>query len=199
MSFLTKRLYHGSDKKFNKIEPLGVNMGTRFSKPKLSSFFWATREKALGWAIYQVLRRQGNIKSYYHIPTGGFIITPENAKLAQDFLRHSVGYVYHADVRLDKVGVGSSPDIEEFTINETIVPNVIEEINFRLPLIRQYMQIAKQEEINNYLNDISEGKYANSRGLILTLLLDRERDLKRHDTTVRKELGLEDHYPSSDW
>lgn len=199
-SKLTHRtLYHGSDKKFDTIEPRGVNMGPRGSKPKVSSFFWATKEEALGWMVYQVLRRQGGIKCYYHIPSGGFLVTPDNAKAAKRFLRKAKGYLYTANLRLDKVGVGSSPDIREYTVDEPVVPDDVSEVSIDQALLDKYMLVDEKDNIKAYMRDIKYGKYSNRRGLVLSLLLDRERDFQRHDPKIREELGLENLPTSANW
>lgn len=192
-------LYHGSDKKFDTIEPRGVNMGPRGAKPKVSSFFWATKEEALGWMVYQVLRRQGGIKCYYHIPSGGFIVTPENAKDVRKFLLKAKGYLYTANLRLDKVGVGSSPDIHEYTVDDPVTPDEVSEVNIDRELVDRYMMVDEKENIKAYMNDIKNGKYSKRRGLVLSILLDRERDFKRHDPKIREELGLESLPPSANW
>lgn len=189
---LTHRvMYHGSDKKFDIIEPLGVNMGTKFSKPRLSSFFWMTKEEALGWMVYQVLRRQGGIKCYYYIPTGGFLITPDNVKVAERYLKKAKGYLYTATIRLDKIGVGSSPDISEFTVDYSVVPDEVQKVAITQSLLDRYMTVDKQDKIVSYISDIKNGKYSKRRGLVLSVLLDRERDSKRHDPKIREDLGLD--------
>lgn len=194
-----KYLYHGTHVLFDVIKPLNINMGTRFSKPKLSSYYWKTYEEALGWAMFQTVRRMRKLDIYYHIPNIGPLVREDNYKKAVKLIEGSKGYVYTVDAKGKMVGVGSSPNIHEYTINEPMTPIKIDEVVFTKEMIDQYLTVLSQEDMNKYFEDLDSGKYDKRRGILLSLILVNGRDMRRHDPEVRKKLGLENYPLSLNW
>lgn len=52
-------------------------------------------------------------------------------------------------------------------------------------------------ELSIYINKLKSGGYSKSRGILLSMILDRDKDFKRHDPNIRKQLGLDNIKPSA--
>jgi hypothetical protein len=181
MSVFSKTLYHGSDKKLKTLVPMGINMGMRFSSPKWSTYFWATEKQATYWAIYQTCRRNTGIKTLYHIKTGKFIVMDKDYN---KLMEKAVGlkcYVYTCEIPMMSLGLGSSPDIEEYTYDKTLVPKKIKEIKINNTLLKQSVIMMTPEEFDVYKEEVKAGKHSGGRGILYKLIMDYNKDIKRHN------------------
>lgn len=177
---LTKVLFHGSDKRLISLKPVGVNMGHRWAKPEWAIFFWGDYVKAQKWAVYQLCRRTTDIKLMYHIPSGGFAITAEQLRQLSRLVKGKRTYVYQATLPLTQIGLGSSPDIEEYTYTKEVVPEKTTELVLTQDLLSQTAVLMSESEYASYRADVINGKYAGGRGFIYRLIMDSERDQLRH-------------------
>lgn len=103
---LNKRLFHGTDKDLAVLEPLGIDMGFSFQKPKWAIFFWEEFQLAFLWSLFQTIRRKKLFKVLYHIPTGKPLIDERFKKDAYQVVG-SMLYVYEktltiGDYRYDR-------------------------------------------------------------------------------------------------
>ena len=185
------KLYHGSDKSFRVIQPIGINMGHRFAKPRYSSYFWRTYELAFKWAIFQTLRRSKVVKTGYHIPDGKGFVVPEDLDTSVDYLTGKFVYVYEANINPLLIGVGSSPEIDEFTVDKDVTPDKIYRVKLTSQLVSDNIISMTDSEKKEYIDEIRSGKYSRRRGLLLSLLLDKDRDLLRNDPKVIEQLEKE--------
>jgi len=182
-------LFHGSEQKLDVIRPMGVNMGSRFGKPHWASYFWRSFEEALHWAVFQYLRRVGKLRPMYHVPTGKFIVTEDKVQQVYQALLNQTTYVYKVVAPIVEVGVGSSPDIHEFTLEKDQVPTESTEVKMTRSVIDGSMLVYTEAQLKAYLNDLQAGKFTNRRGFFLGMLLDRDRDFQRHRYHKLMNLG----------
>lgn len=181
MKWYQMQLFHGSEQKLEVIRPMGINMGSRFGNPHWASFFWRTFDEAKYWAVFQYLRRVGKMRPVFHVPSGKFILKPEDVQAAKRVLKGATVYVYRVIAPFVNVGVGSSPDIHEFTLKKDQVPESTTAITVTDQVFDESVMVMSADEIAAYITDLKAGKYSNTRGLFLGMLLDRNRDIKRHN------------------
>ena len=200
------KLYHGSEKLFTVLKPTGVNTGNRLQKAHWAIYFWDDYEKARKWAIFQYLRRTLKQRLVYNVINNGVLVTKEQYKELLSAADNGKCYVYEADIPRNKVGFGSSPEIDEYTVRQNVTPQKVYEHIVDEKAIYHICTIATQKEINDYIKDLESGKFSNNRGFLLYLLLDPKKDQERHGYNKRikegtlkpgDELGKEP--PSSKW
>lgn len=172
-------LYHGTDKKLDTIEPMGVNMGMRFQNPRWSSYWWADEELAIKWAVFQTIRRLGHVKVRYDVSTGTALCDIKDRTQLYRECSGAIAYVYKTTVAVWEVSIGSSPEIDEYTLDKPVRPSKRYTISIGNAAIDQYVSFKTSSEIDVYLNDLEKGKFANRRNILMRILLDRNKDRKR--------------------
>ena len=207
---LTKKLFHGSDKNLDVLQPLGVDMGLSFQKPKWAIFFWDEYELALYWSLFQYIRRNKICKTLYHIPTGKAIVEKEYKNKVYSIVGQVI-YVYEKTLRLGQYRYGSSPEIHEFTVNSEIVPDKKTEVVITKELIDSSVLGFTGTEISTYVSEVNKGAFIKRRGVLFSLLTDRERDQQRHKYHEKikagelqygddlSQISIETNAPSSKW
>lgn len=180
MKMLKKTFYHGTDKKLITLKPVGINMGSRFSNPKWSIYFWKDEKLAELWAIYQTCRRNTKIKTIYHIQSGKFVIKNTDLNTLKREIRGLKAYVYSKEFPITQMGLGSSPDIDEFTYDKEVVPDSVKEIKITDIILNESIVIMSEAEFNKYKEEVIAGKYSGGRGLFYQLIMDSEKDRLRH-------------------
>lgn len=185
---INKLLYHGSDKNLSVLEPLGIDMGMKFQKPKWAVFFWEDFNTALLWAIFQYLRRNKIVKTMYHVPTGKAIVDTTLRRDCSKAIGAAV-YVYSKKLRLGQYRYGSSPDIREYTVDSTIMPDTKHEVELTEKLLEDSVLFMSKDVISLYKKELESGTYSNSRGIVFSLLMDRKRDFLRHKYMELMEAG----------
>lgn len=186
---LKKTLWHGTDVDVSVLKPMGVNMGHRLAKPEWATFFWGSFEKAWDWAVYQVCRRMTDVTLMYHIPTGKFAITASELSRLVREVNGKKAYVYEVELPRASVGLGSSPDIEEYTYNKEVRPTKKTQITLDKGEIEKSAVVMSGSEYEKYRKDVIDGRYAGARGVLYSLFMDSERDQKRHDYHRRMRRG----------
>lgn len=176
---LTKKLFHGSDKNLDVLQPLGVDMGLSFQKPKWAIFFWEEAELALLWSLFQHIRRNKICKTLYHIPTGKPIVSKEDKSKLSAIVGEEI-FVYEKTLRLGQYRYGSSPEIQEFTVNSEVVPDNKTVVTITADLLDRAVLLFSTSEITQYVSEVTSGKFIKRRGVLFSLLTTRERDQMRH-------------------
>lgn len=207
---LRKTLYHGSDKKLAVLEPLGVDMGMVFQRPKWAVFFWDNMELAVNWAIFQYIRRNKLAKTYYHVPSGKAILRQPDVDVIKKHVPFDV-FVYKKDTKLGSYRYGSSPDIQEYTITSQVIPDKTYVNKVTIELLNAAVVVMSDTEIKSYLDGLASGAFIKRRGILFSFLMDPKRDFKRHKYTelINKgelnygddlsNVSVENFPPSSNW
>lgn len=130
-------LYHGSDKKLSLIRPLTVNVGTKVSKPRSSSFWTSNINGAKLFAIESSVSKyckDNNIPSFRHV----FDLL--NLKMFVDKSRKSEFisvlkkipvYVYQKTMDTKYVGRGHNLPLHEYTLDIPVKPDIVHEIKYK--------------------------------------------------------------------
>lgn len=183
------KLYHGTDKKLTTIDPIGINMGTRIQSPRWSSYWWDDEASAIRWAVYQSIRRLKKVKTYYHLPTGKFIYDTKDFGLVRKISVGIRAFVYQTDIPRHRVGIGSSPDIEEYTIDESVTPTTETIITITGSILAECSMPMSGVNIQRYIADLKSGKYRGGRSILVRWLLDPNKDGQRHEYLGRIKSG----------
>lgn len=176
---LTKQLFHGSDKNLKVLEPLGVDMGLSFQKPKWAIFFWEDFETARLWALFQHIRRNKLATVYYHIPTGKALMDSQLKHALTSIVGQKI-YVYEKTLKIGEYRYGSSPEIKEFTTENSIVPDKKTVITITDKMVDDSILFMSKSDIANYLSELANGKFTHRRGRLFSLLTNKDRDQLRH-------------------
>lgn len=143
----TMTLYHGSNKDLETIRPVSVNMGTRLSKTRLSSFWTRDKESCIIWAAMFIFHHIGfpykvsiRNKTIY-TPDVAYMDKREYERLKQEIYRHASTwlkmyykteplYVYTLeDAPVRKIGRGQI-NADEYTLDEEVVPTKKEKLSW---------------------------------------------------------------------
>jgi hypothetical protein len=186
---MKKTLYHGSSIDVDVLEPVGINMGTRLQNPHWVVYFWDTFTLAHDWAVFQTLRRGLKSNILYHIPSGKIMLT---RKVYMEIVKQAIGlpyFVYTAHVPLTKVGVGSSPHINEYTVKTSVSPEKKDIFTINTDTLSKACLVSTDTEIKNYIKDMESGVFDRRRGILLSILLDPKKDLQRHSLMKKVRSG----------
>lgn len=135
-------LYHASYLKLNTIKPTSLNMGTRLSRKRLSSFWTNSLEHSIMWALdwlgvrfdIDVIHDIERKKVYFPDVDGRKESDGKDtefrhiSKLITESLVHKPVYVYGAEIPMKHIGRGQVP-IDEYTVDVPVVPDRMIEIN----------------------------------------------------------------------
>lgn len=185
---LNKRLFHGTDKDLAVLEPLGIDMGLSFQKPKWAIFFWEEFQLAFLWSLFQTIRRKKLFKVLYHIPTGKPLIDERFKKDAYQVVG-SMLYVYEKTLTIGDYRYGSSPEIKEYTVNNVVTPDKKTTVKIDKRIVDESILFLPKEQIDEYLKDLESGTYIRRRGMLFSLLTNRDRDQLRHKYIKLIEAG----------
>ena len=123
-------LFHGTPENVNRIEPVSRNVGTRFSKPRTSSF-WASRyEVAQVMGIWRLLANkmwplspEEKVSFYIDFRKNKYVIPKSDVAKLDKLLKGETLYIYLATVPEKYVGKGHDPDVDEYSVDLTVVPH----------------------------------------------------------------------------
>ena len=127
------RLYHGSDKDLKFISANSLNMGTRISRRRYSSFWTDNFDYAMVWSLDLLAYRIG-LYYMHDIENNKFIIEDVHyivkktgeRKHAYDILmyvlKENPTYVYSAEIPMKYIGRGQVP-IAEYTVDAQVTPD----------------------------------------------------------------------------
>ena len=155
----TMTLYHGSHKDLKTIKPISINMGTRLSKMRMSSFWAKDPENCILWAGMTIFHHLGfpyrvslKDKKIYTIDTNyaNADIDAKKFKHAskwlEDYYKNKEQlYLYTLkDVPVKKVGRGQI-NADEYTIDEEVTPTSKKQITW--------------SELSRYIEYVSADKF----------------------------------------
>lgn len=181
-------LYHGTNKKIpNKIiDPKygSVNVGTKLSHPRYSSWWVDDEFFALTVGLYSTFSKALNIKmnkiSYEYInidfENEVIYVNKDNIKEVMRIINNSERYVYIATVTTSIVGRGHNINIDEYTIDVPIKAD--QEIKIDYNLLKDYVQIINREEfqstemIKNIFNQ--NGRNKNDKANIIEKMIYKD-------------------------
>ena len=126
-------LYHTSRKELKTIKPIGVNIGTKLSKARNSSFWSNSRDGAIMWALLYNLpgsNAAGAVsfedKCIYILSANDGVKSEKDMFL--DYLDEHPIYIYTAkDVPVKEIGRGQY-SIDEYTLDKEIKPDKKERV-----------------------------------------------------------------------
>lgn len=180
-------VYHGSpiNIKDNKLKPLGVNVGaTKFSNPRWSVFIWDNYESAAIWALSQTINRE--VADVIFNPQGGKIQIINDTELTNNEFKNTVlsyklsSYVYSSTIPINKLEMGSSGGINEYTVSEEIDISNKKIININKKNLDKYFTIVKYDKNSTIEDKIGKmPRHGSSRSWILNKILDNSRDIQR--------------------
>lgn len=186
-------LYHGSkyDIKDKVLTPMGINVGaTKYSNPRWSTFFWDNRDSAIDWALFRTLsEKHFGIKTFYGTQNNKTLLTSRDGTYididtVKDVLRKfkPTIYVYTTKVSSNKVEIGSTKLIQEYTVSEPVTILRKEKIRVTSDMIRKHFDIVQNDEFKSkvevFLNNLNVYQGVR-KSKILNLILDDERDSYR--------------------
>ena len=184
---MIKTLYHGTDANVTVLKPLGVDMGMIFQKPQWAIYFWDNYLNAFRWAVFQTARRIGTVKLMYHIPTGKFMVKDVDVSKLNAVIGKTC-YVYRTKANLGDYRYGSSPDIQEYTINRDVVPDLKVATKITEQVLNDSVIVVTQLEWDQYITQAKAGKFK-SRNILFSLVMDPTRDLLRHKYHAKIQSG----------
>lgn len=146
-------LVHGSNKKLNRIEAKSLNLGTRFSKMRSSSFW--VKESDINFAItFGVIHALCDLKVdwYYHkvgkeVVKNGLWVDKSAEKTIKDYFDKNPVYLHYIDIDSSDTGRGQDVAIPEYTIDFTVQPDKCEALNY--DKVKSVITYKSKEEIDN--------------------------------------------------
>lgn len=155
-------LYHGSPDKFEKtLTPMGVNVGTKLSKPRRSIFLTNDKTGCILFGIFRIVWHDLKDKTHAR-PVVDFynnhkiFFWDKDRKLITDYLKNRKIYVYTVKVKPEKLGAGMYPNVDEVTLDEPIDYDTREEFNFSQ--YEKYMEFVNSYKIDK-LGEINRKFY----------------------------------------
>lgn len=208
----TMTLYHGSLKDLDTIKPCSINMGTRLSKVRLSSFWAKDKDNCIIWAAMIIFSNIGmpykvslkdkkiytldadyktthkQVKSYKH--ASYWIEMAYNSKPI---------FIYTLnDVPLKKIGHGQV-NVDEYTLDEEVKPNKKEKVTFST--LRPFIAYLSEDEFKKKMMvNETDGKSSKDSSLMEKILFrnGRETMTKRsklyHKAAEQYAQGKGNHY-----
>lgn len=180
-------LFHGSNKLFDTLEPIGLDFGNKFVEPGWSVFLFKKKEYATNWAICQVLKN--NIYRQYiqddnddRLFTPGFDAKKYKCLLEEYTLDRCLnvlnklgkpiyGYVYEVDVDRKDVHIGNSSFLDEYTVRKSLKPKNITKIEITKDVILKSCMVLPADEVKQIkIDSMKSRNQMFNRGLIKSLL-----------------------------
>lgn len=129
-------LYHGSMVKTDVIKPMSLNVGTRLTGVRSSSF-WTDQRM---YSIIHVIGRHLSLyqeekhfrKRWFYLYHGEKVSVNERYKKEiLKYLSDKKLYIYHIRTQYKNLSIGNSKDQPEFTIEYEVTPDDYEEFSFK--------------------------------------------------------------------
>ena len=119
-------LYHGSTKRYDTIIPNSINVGTRLSKERNSSYWSNDKGTSIVFGITNLLFGL-NIKNYEYLYTkkdGKVMLAIEESDKdrAINALRTYKIYIHEIEIDPKTIGIGQAREVREFTIDKEVTP-----------------------------------------------------------------------------
>lgn len=157
--FLPKQvtLYHGSNNKFDVIEPMTNNIGTRLSDIRKSSFWTLDPDAAslfaIGDMIYTYIDK--STLSVYDLDTTKISIDKDKKDEVEEILKSNSAYLYKVTIDRDIVGRGHNRELNEYTLDRPVKPDEVIELNYtRSKKLIQYVDAEDIKKIQNNLTNL---------------------------------------------
>lgn len=157
-----KTLYHASLTEYKNLKPTGVDLGNVLQKPGWSLFCWDSLDNAYRWAvmllfisgedgIYDIIEKFNNdyyekkYKVTYMYPGDreGVFLNEELYNIIAKYLdsNNKIAYIYKFDVPINKIGLGNSSTIKEYTVREKINKFRLIKVRITSKLLRKYVTV----------------------------------------------------------
>ena len=176
----TITLYHGSPVKVDEIKPYGINAGTRFSKPRMSSF-WCTKKVAP--LMFAIVRKLDDVLpdtiAIVNSTVDGVDIELESKTDVLRILKQSTFYVYEKTIDRKLVDIGHAPNIGEFTVDLPVKPDKVYSYSYKE--FEQYLHFYPRSVIIKKVQSSANDK---ERSLIDKILYTS------HDEFVRRKRSI---------
>lgn len=155
-------LYHGSDKQLSSIKPVSVNVGTRLSKTRKSSFWCLTKDTPLLMAVEQYIFDSVNIHGILTplVPKNEIVYPKEYKDIILKSLKNMTIYVYKKDIEKKYVSRGHYIGIDEYTLDIEVTPDSVEEYN--LSDIKDSIKFIPLKEIEDIITNFKENNKMSS-------------------------------------
>lgn len=172
-------LYHGSDRKLNTIDPMGIDLGNMLQSAGWSSFYFDDYSLAYKWATFVTIRNiRKKINSSHYIRgfctganTFDLYATGEDLQWWSNYLveNPTTAYVYTVKAPMKDIGYGNDSSKNEFTLRYSVKPDKSESIKITPQMLQRIVIIKSSEELVKLRKQIPR----NTRGMI-SLIFDRE-------------------------
>ena len=198
----TMTLYHGSNKDLKTIKPTSINMGTRLSKMRMSSFWAKDKEYSLLWALMFTFQSSG---LPYHVSLKNkkiyTIDTSYATKSSPDRFKHVSIWLQKAykkqplflytlkDVEVKKVGRGQI-NIDEYTIDEEVTPTNKKQLSWGE--ISQYIEYVSREKFNSIRTELFGRKGKDASFIEKIIYRDGEKTMHKRVDIYRKSFSQYD-------
>lgn len=155
-------LYHGSDKQLSSIKPVSVNVGTRLSKARKSSFWCLTKDTPILMAVEQYISDSINIHGILTplVPKNEIVYPKEYKDIILKSLKNMTIYVYKKDIEKKYVSRGHYIGIDEYTLDIEVTPDFVEEYN--LSDVKDSIKFIPLKEIEDIIADFKENNKMSS-------------------------------------
>lgn len=193
-------LYHASYLKLSTIKPTSLNMGTRLSRKRLSSFWTNSLEHSIMWALdwlgvrfdIDVIHDIERKKVYFPDVDGRKESDGKDAefrhisKLITESLVHKPVYVYGAEIPMKHIGRGQVP-IDEYTVDIPVTPDRVIEINGKNVFSFNVIEFIPIDEYNKMVDE-KKGIYRKEKLSFTERLVFKNpvRTLKRRSKMYKK-------------
>ena len=178
------KLYHGSsvDIKEKVINPISINVGaTRFSNPRWSTYFWDNEEMAIQWAITWEVKDAVNTECLYRNHDGKTLLVNNTNLSDEKFIdkilsKHPVFYIYETIVPINKLEMGSTAAMPEYTVSEDIKITNKTKVVVTKKMINDYFEIISKEEGKEKIDYNDMDYMSRYRNKFLDVILSNYRD-----------------------
>ena len=181
----TVTLYHGSTGKYDVIKPLRLNVGTKLSNPRNSSFWGTDPHWCKAYALQKLISENGCeallntvMKTIY--PKDKIkedIICKESEKSSvEQTLRTGKIYLYSKTMEKKYLGIGHNTYYPEYSVDFDVKPDNVEELKYRdfKGISIKYISDEEYESFVEILEEIVKKNKKYGRGHILKYT-DQER------------------------
>lgn len=193
----TVTLYHGSIGKFDVIKPLRLNVGTKLSNPRNSSFWGTDPHWCKAYALQKLISENSCeallntvMKAIY--PKDKIkedIICKESEKSSvEQALRTGKIYLYSKTMEKKYLGIGHNACYPEYSVDFDVKPDSVEELKYRdfKDISIKYVSDEEYESFVEILKEIVKKNKKYGRGRILKYT-DQERTEIRNKIKGYKE------------
>lgn len=165
-------LYHGSAEKFDIIKPMSINVGTRISNPRQSSFWTSNFDGAVLFAAEGVInkyRKLNNLEKITHafdLKNMKMLIDRSRKNDVINILKRNPVYIYEKTMPSKYIGRGHNIGLHEYTLDVPVRPDKIH--------ILYYDDIKNIEFIDiRIINDILAKHMSGKYDMYTASLMDR--------------------------